>query len=350
MSAIWGIVSRGLPLEEEKILGMKKTMEEYRLDKTAELKQDTLYFACGHQFITPESVSDVSPVHDTERKITFTGDVFLYNREAVYERLSGCSGFSALFGKDTLSDCGDALLAYRAFLLLGDSFVKFLRGSFAIAIWEEETKKLHLFADHFSKRYLAFSAQKDYVCFGSTLKPIRACLGKRLALNRRFLIQSYRDMSPMNFTEPGATAFEGVFHVDNACHVTIHVPSGTITKEQYWNPLLSVSPLKLSRDAAYQALFLKTYRSVTLAHLRSLGETGIMLSGGLDSASVAALAAPALAASGKKLFSYTSVPAPGFQVRTDSCLMENEGALIEEQQKAYPNLCPGMFPRIKKTA
>ena len=340
MSAIWGIVSRGLPLEEEKILGMKKTMEEYRLDKTAELKQDTLYFACGHQFITPESVSDVSPVHDTERKITFTGDVFLYNREAVYERLSGCSGFSALFGKDTLSDCGDALLAYRAFLLLGDSFVKFLRGSFAIAIWEEETKKLHLFADHFSKRYLAFSAQKDYVCFGSTLKPIRACLGKRLALNRRFLIQSYRDMSPMNFTEPGATAFEGVFHVDNACHVTIHVPSGTITKEQYWNPLLSVSPLKLSGDAAYQALFLKTYRSVTLAHLRSLGETGIMLSGGLDSASVAALAAPALAASGKKLFSYTSVPAPGFQVRTDSCLMENEGALIEEQQKAYPNLCP----------
>lgn len=80
MSAIWGIVSRGLPLEEEKILGMKKTMEEYRLDKTAELKQDTLYFACGHQFITPESVSDVSPVHDTERKITFTGDVFLYNQ------------------------------------------------------------------------------------------------------------------------------------------------------------------------------------------------------------------------------------------------------------------------------
>ena len=129
MSAIWGIVSRGLPLEEEKIHGMKKTMEEYRLDKAAELKQDTLYFACGPQFISPESVSDVSPVHDTERKITFTGDVFLYNREAVYERLSGCSGFSALFGKDTLSDCGDALLAYRAFLLLGDSFVKFLRGS-----------------------------------------------------------------------------------------------------------------------------------------------------------------------------------------------------------------------------
>ena len=42
MSAIWGIVSRGLPLEEEKILGMKKTMEEYRLDKTADRTPYTL--------------------------------------------------------------------------------------------------------------------------------------------------------------------------------------------------------------------------------------------------------------------------------------------------------------------
>lgn len=340
MSAIWGRINKDKSIDESTVYGMYTSMSEYKLDRIDEIHQSNVYFACGHQYITNEAVSDISPIYDAVNNIYFTADCFLYNRAAIISKLAQLPNFHKIVELSTLESCGDALLAFYSFRLLGYSFVEILRGSFAFAIYDADKRKLHLFSDHLSKRYLTYYVCENYLCFGSTYKPIKFCLGQNLELNRRFIIYSYRDMSPKNFVESGATAFQGVYHVDNATHITIHLDTKTIDKEQYWDPRTSVKKMHGKTDTEYKDLFLKTYEAVTHAQLRARKQTGIMLSGGLDSASVAAFAAPYLAKEGKKLFSYTSVPASQYVSTVGSWIMENESSLVEEQCKWHPNIDP----------
>ncbi|HKM34424.1 MAG TPA: asparagine synthase-related protein [Lachnospiraceae bacterium] len=340
MSAIWGRINKDKNIDEATVHGMNMSMSEYKLDRIDQIKQSNIYFACGHQYITNEAVTDISPIYDEVNNVYFTADCFLYNRSAIISQLTQLPDFHKIVKSETLASCGDALLAYYSFQLLGFSFVEILRGSFSFAIYEAVNRKLHLITDHLCKRYLAYYDCEDYVCYGSTYKPIKFCLGKNLELNRRFIINSYRDMSPMNFVESGTTAYQGIFHVDNATHITIHLDTQTIEKKSYWNPLSSVEKMHGKSDDEYKDFFLKTYEAITHAQLRARKQTGIMLSGGLDSSSVAAFAAPYLAKEGKKLYSYTSVPASQYDSTVGSWIIENESYLIEEQCKWHPNLYP----------
>lgn len=340
MSAIWGYISKAKSIDNSIISGMNASMSEYKLDRIEQISQNSVFFVCGHQYITNQAVTDVSPIYDSSRNLYFTADCFLYNRDAIISTLTKHPNFSRLIQSNSLNICGDAQLAFYAFQLLGYSFVNILRGSFSIAIYDEIGKNLHLYTDHLSKRYLTYYVGDNYVCFATTYKPIKFCLGNQLELNRQFIINSYRDMGPMNFAEAGYTVYRNVFHVDNATHVTICLDTQKIKKEIYWNPIRSVKKLRNKSDNEYKDIFLKTYESIIQAQLRARKQTGIMLSGGLDSASIVAYAAPYLNKEGKKLYSYTSVPTSQYSSTGDTTIIENETSLIKEQCKWHANLCP----------
>ena len=340
MSAIWGYISKGRELTNELVTAMGASMSGYKLDRIEEINQSGVYFACGHQYITPEAVTDVSPIYDSADDLYFAGDCFLYNRADVIRELKQNPGNKEILGDKSPETMGDALLAYYAYRFLGNDFVRILRGSFAFAIYREKERELHLFSDHLCKRYLAYYAGEDFVCFGSTYAPLKACLGTKLKLDRAQIISTYRNRTPMNFFEPEKTVYQDIYHLDNAVHVSIDLNTLHKKREIYWDPIAGMKKLHGKTDAEYQALFLETYQHLVQSHLRARKETGIMLSGGLDSASVAAYAAPYLEKQGKQLFSYTTVPSSQYQCNENSWMMENESYLIEEQRKRYPNLCP----------
>lgn len=339
MSAIWGIISRNEKPCDEAFSRMTDVMSQYKIDRIDTIHSDNSNIGCGHQYITNESLTDVSPINDTESNLIFATDCFLYYRDKLVDEIIAAKSASS-YAKEDLLKKGDAELSYIAFKTFGYSFVTKLRGAFSLAILDNNTGKLHLYTDHFCKRYLCYHINDDSIIFGTTYKPLLAATNRNFRISTRSIVNFYSTMSPLNFREPENTIFEDVYHLDASMHYTIDVKNGTVAREQYWTPRKSVKKLKGLTDDEYKNLFVETYRNVSEAHLRSRSGTGIMLSGGLDSSSVLAMTAPLLKSQGKKIYSYTTTPSTGFKPVINYNMVEDETFLIYEQKKYHDNLEP----------
>lgn len=334
MAAIWGIISNSFTnnRETERFFHkMTTSMSIFPFDRINSVTMDDGYFACGHQYFTKEDETAVSPIHDEETGIVFCSNCFLYNRNDLLNTLN----------ESSLANADDSQIAYRAFQKWGYSFVENLRGLFSFVIYERKSSCLHLFSDHFSKQYLVYSVLPNHICFSSIYKPILTCLEDNIKINRDFIVNSYRSVSPANFYKEAITPFDNIFHLDYATHITINLQTKNITKERYWNPLKNIKKLKLKNDLEYKNTFISLFEKITKSMLRSKDETGIMLSGGLDSSAVAAFASPLLKKEKKFLYSYTSVPSTGYVAEEhDPYYIVDETSLVESQKNYYDNLIP----------
>ena len=338
MGAIWGIIGKD-PLNCNNVnhikslfFKMKDSMSVFPFERIDNTAYHTCFFACGHQYNTNEDENDISPIFEVDSHLIFCSDCFLYNRNSLIAELND----------NSLTEAGDSQIAYKAFKQWGYSFVKKLRGNFSIAIYDEKESLLHLFSDHFSTQYLVYHNAQNYICFSNTYKPVLACMGKEKKLSHEFICNCYKNISPMNFYKEKITPYENVYHLDYATHITINLTTGKETRERYWEPLKTRKKLKLKTDDEYKAAFRKLYNDIVKSMLRAKGNTGILLSGGLDSSSVTAFAAPILKKQNKMLYSYTSVPSTGFidPDKDNPSILNDETSLIELQKEFHQNLIP----------
>lgn len=332
MSAIWGIISK----KEEnadidnKFNNMTASMSVFSFDRIDTVNHNYSYFACGHQYYTNEDSKDISPIFDKNSSIIFCSDCFLYNRDSLIMEL----------GDKSLSTAGDSQIAFASFKKWGYSFVEKLRGYFSFAIYNENTSDLHLFSDHFTNKYLAYNNSADYICFSSVYNPILSCLEDNIKINHEFIANCYTDTSPRNFYKESITPFENIFHLDYATHLIINIKTGTEIKKRYWNPHKTVKKLKLKSDNEYKEAFRSLLDTLTRSLLRSKDETGIFLSGGLDSSAITAFAAPIQKEKNKNLFSYTFIPSSDYTCSEDETTgrILDESPLVEMQKALHPNL------------
>jgi asparagine synthase (glutamine-hydrolysing) len=77
---------------------------------------------------------------------------------------------------------------------------------------------------------------------------------------------------------------------------------------------------------------------VVADHLRSLTQVGVLMSGGLDSTSVTAAAAPLLARRGERLAAFTGAPRAGFREPGAPGWLVDEAALAGAAAARYPNV------------
>lgn len=338
MAAIWGVISRERQLSEKAVCRMQDSMQEFKIDRYDSLLREKVYFACGHQYFTKEAEHDISPYYDEATHTYFAADCYLYNRSELIQALvTGRTEDAA----EEMERCGDAMLAYRAYRKWGEGFVERIRGSFAFVIYEQMTGQVLLYADHLAQRYLAYYSDEEEICFATVYQPLLAFLGKRkTALSREWIAAAYTDCTADTFKLPGRTVYEKIYHVEPGQYVRIGLASGRVEKCTYWNPLRDAPKLPRMKDEEYKQYFLSVFDSAVKSLLRARGEIGIMLSGGLDSSSVAALAARNLAKEKKFLYSYTAVPADGYEYHNSKFYIENEKELVLAQQKLHPNLIP----------
>ena len=109
----------------------------------------------------------------------------------------------------------------------------------------------------------------------------------------------------------------------------VRIDKNGIQRIDYWNPANSRVKLKLESDEEYKKAFFTLYEKVVAGSLRSCKETGVLLSGGLDSSSVACIAAKQLKEKGKKLKSFTSVPDKDYGGRRNPYLVADETKSVE---------------------
>jgi len=185
----------------------------------------------------------------------------------------------------------DTEVVLHGYLEWGDSVAERLNGMYAFAVWDSRHDKLVMIRDRMGVKPFYYWPTPDGVLFGSEPK---AVLANPLA-RPRVTLDGLRELFSLIKT-PGHAVWDGMYEVEPGTVVTVdrHGPRRRV----YWQ--LETRPHTDDRDTT-----IATVRSllddIVRRQLVSDVPRCILLSGGLDSSAVTALAARRLAESGEKV-------------------------------------------------
>ncbi|MEQ8154196.1 MAG: asparagine synthase-related protein [Clostridiaceae bacterium] len=329
MSAIFGIVN----LDGNIIIGdFEKKMIEgfkaYKLDSVKSLYSNNIFFGCGIQYITPESLNEVLPYYDKEAGLIITADAIIDNRGELIDlfNINSCSG-------EVITDSQLVLMAYKRF---GYECPKYLVGDFSFVIWDDKKKEVFCARDHVGSRTFYYYFKGGNFIFSTVEKPIYNSLEKKPELNERWITDFLALPLTLHQCECNDTIYQDIYQLSPACTLVIN-EKGKV-ENKYWNPLKEVKPLKLKTDEEYEESFRKVFSEAVKCRLRSTGNIGIMLSGGMDSGSVACLAAKQLSEKNETLKAYSSIPIPEFKNTLPRSRIPDESEYIESIKNLYANI------------
>ncbi|MEU9123039.1 asparagine synthase (glutamine-hydrolyzing) [Streptomyces sp. NPDC048506] len=219
--------------------------------------------------------------HDgrTQLVTTYSGEVYNYRElRAELEQLG-----------HTFRTSSDTEVVLHAYLQWGEACTERLNGMYAFALWDPRTQELLLVRDRMGIKPLYYYPTPDGVLFGSEPKAILAHPAVRPTVDAEGLAEL------ITFTKtPGHAVYRGMHEVRPGHFVRVNRAGLTVSR--YW---------------ALEAREHTDDLDTTIAHIRALLDDIVarqliadvplctLLSGGLDSSAITALAAGALAAQGK---------------------------------------------------
>ena len=279
MSGICGLFNLdGAPVAEPDLRAMSAMLEQRGPERTGRWQDGAI--GLGHTLLatTPELQFEQQPLEHAETGCTITADVRLDNREELA---------SALDIRRPLESVGDAQLILAAYLQWGQECPNRLLGDFAFAIWDPRDRRLFCARDHFGMRplYYHHGAGKRFV-FASDARAILVLSQVPYRINEGrvadFLVPQ------LEWYDYTSTFFEGVYRLPPGNRLTVTPSSFEVA--EYWHPHPGPELGNLSDDE-YREGFVEVFTRAIDARLRAPeGTIGSMLSGGMDSGSVTAIA------------------------------------------------------------
>lgn len=209
--------------------------------------------------------------------IVFNGEI--YNWQALREELIG-------FGHHfrTRSDTEVILAGYRQW---GDGVLARLRGMFAFAIWNTQSRELFCARDRVGKKPFIYAEGTRGFAFGSEIPAVLAAASAVGADTSRdhSALASMLLHNVRHIPDP-ATAYRGLRRL-RAGHAII-VREGRIAREwRYWHPDAEAS--RVQKPVTVRQLRQVIEEAVELRRLADV-RVGALLSGGVDSTAIVALA------------------------------------------------------------
>jgi asparagine synthase (glutamine-hydrolysing) len=224
--------------------------------------------AGGHQPISNE---------DGTLWIVFNGEI--YNHLALREQL--------IARGHRYSTHSDTETVIHLFEEYGADCVQHLRGMFAFAIWNRNTKTLFIARDRLGIKPLYYKLTPERLLFGSEIKAVLAHGGIRPEFNRAAL----PEYLAFGYLSGEESFYNGILKLLPGHTMTIG-PDGKAEIRQYWD--LDASTAHESGVDSYdESYYVQSYRELlegaVQSHLMSDVPLGVFLSGGVDSSAVAAL-------------------------------------------------------------
>jgi asparagine synthase (glutamine-hydrolysing) len=169
----------------------------------------------------------------------------------------------------------------------GDDLTSHLNGMFAFALWDENRQRLLIARDRMGEKPLYFAqlAQKAFV-FASELK----ALVVHPLVQRRINMLALRKYLQYEFVPSPHTMIEGVQKLRPAHRLIWE--KGCWRTERYWQLEYEGERLKISEEEATEEVHRRLREAVRIRLISDV-PLGVLLSGGIDSSSVAALACEA---------------------------------------------------------
>lgn len=170
---------------------------------------------------------------------------------------------------------------------LGDGLLEHLNGMFAFALWDETKQRLLIARDRMGEKPLYYSELPDHTfAFASELK----ALLQHPRIERRVDLRALRKYLTYEFVPSPYSIIEGVRKLPPA-HKLVWQRSGWRT-ERYWSLSYARPKLKISAIEAAEEVRVRLGEAVRQRLVADV-PVGILLSGGVDSSAVAALACEA---------------------------------------------------------
>lgn len=297
MSAIWGCINLSHNNVDNEILQtLEKPYHKKKIDKFFGHTEDNFCLGAGIQYFVEEAKSEAYPLKSQNAFIV--ADCILHNRDELVSLLG--------YSKSPIVDGDLLLLSYEKW---GLECVKYLHGLYSFAIYDTAKNEVFLVADHTASRCLYYYYQNNLLFFSTLISPIKAASGLS-EINDEYICETLAIPGYRLLHRGDITPYKNLYKVTAGSYVRISA-SG-VTKIQYWTPSHSESLYKKLSTSDLGHTFLSKYKNAVKNSLRSSGEIGVELSSGLDSTSVAGIAAKELLSTGKNLYSYTLVPLPEF--------------------------------------
>ena len=293
MNALFGLWQiDGAPVAPAHLSRMAASLDFWGAEPPALWAGDSL--TLGNRPGPTDPPVTAQPIHDSARGLTLAASARLIHRGELAANLSISSGELPV-----LSD-GHLLLA--AWQRWGVDCVHHLNGDWHFALWDAPARRLFLARDQHGTSSFYYHRGHNFFAFASTQKPLLALPSIPQQPNLARIVQIVSGVM-------GDGSQTGYTHLNRLppAHWLLLDGDGLLRVSRYWYPE-NLPEIRLGNDDAYVDAFLHHYRAAVESRLAAKGETGLMLSGGLDSGSLAALAGPALAERGKALHAFTSVP------------------------------------------
>lgn len=328
MSAICGIFNMdGRPVPQEMSSYMMKKLRGYCVDDVGMFRNREIFLGSAIQYITPESRIEKLPFIDSETGLVIVADAIIDNRRELFSimNISSSEGYS-------IPDSQLILMSYKKW---GEECPKYLVGDFAFVIWNKKKKELFCARDHVGKRAFYFYHSSNMFAFCTAMKPLFCVSESANKLNDVWIADFLSFDGPMHEVDCNETVYEHIKQLLPA--FTIKLNTKEMAKKRYWNPL-DKPKLHFKFDEEYEEAFREVFFEAVSCRTRSNGQVGIMLSGGLDSGSVACVAARQLAGDGKRLQAFSSIPFSNYKNFLNGSRIADERTYIEAILNQYKNI------------
>ncbi len=221
----------------------------------------------GHQPISNE---------DSSVWVVFNGEIYNFRQlRAELERRGHCFR--------THSDTEVLVHLYEEY---GDELVAHLNGMFAFALWDEGRRRLLAARDRMGEKPFYFGIFGSAFVFASELKALLA----HPAIEWRLNLLALRKYLSYEFVPSPHSILAGVRKLPPAHRLIFE--KGSWREERYWQLNYEVEKLKLSEAEAAEELRERLRAAVRLRLVADV-PLGVLLSGGIDSSTVAALSSEA---------------------------------------------------------
>ena len=276
---------------------MMQEWDKYKLSRVDKIYHNNLFMACGIINVTREDKYEKLPYYDARNACIITADAILDNRLELIEILCGDEVFN-----DSITDSS---LILKAYIKWGKDCLKYLIGDFAFVIWDDTNQELFCARDHVGKRCLYYYENKDVFAFSTTIKPLVNLLsdGK---IEKEWIADFLYLEGPRVGINGESTIYKNILKVLPAHYLIVNKDGGIIHRK-YWDPL-KIEKIKFKSNKEYIYEFNNIFNEAVKCRLRCDKNIAVMMSGGLDSTSVACIAAKELKSRDEEIKAYTSIP------------------------------------------
>ena len=326
MSAICAVFRRdGAPVPASQIKTLLDALGEYGSDAESwapETVAAPVALGCRPWRVTPEDAWYRPPVMSRDGNVVLVADARIDNRNELASSLGMSTGDAR-----ELPDAAFILAAYEAW---EQDCPRRLLGDFAFVLWDNRRRSLFCARDGLGQRVLFYQSSPQRLTLATSAHAVAALADARPRLNE----QKVADFLVL-LQSPESTFFEGILRLPPGHKLT--ASGDALRIERFWAPDEKRS-IVFRSDREYVEGFLEVFGEAVSARVRCDGRVGTMVSGGLDSSSVAAVAAARLREDGSRLSAFHSAPRAGSPGVVKRDRVVDESADVEAIARMHPNI------------